>query len=121
MKKKISYKDAGVDIEKADHAIASSKDVIQSTFNKNVLSSIGGFGAMYSIKDIVDQYDDPVLVQSIDGVGTKMAVAQKCSNFDFIGYDLVNACCNDVAATGAKPLTFLDYIASSSLEPAILD
>ena len=120
MKKKISYKDAGVDIEKADHAIASSKDVIQSTFNKNVLSSIGGFGAMYSIKDIVNQYDDPVLVQSIDGVGTKMAVAQKCSNFDFIGYDLVNACCNDVAATGAKPLTFLDYIASSSLEPMIV-
>jgi phosphoribosylformylglycinamidine cyclo-ligase len=117
MKKKISYKDAGVDIEKADNAIASSRDVIQSTFNKNVLSSIGGFGAMYSIKDIVNQYDDPVLVQSIDGVGTKMAVAQKCNNFDFIGYDLVNACCNDVAATGAKPLTFLDYIASSSLEP----
>ena len=82
MKKKISYKDAGVDIEKADHAIASSKEVIQSTFNKNVLSSIGGFGAMYSIKDIVNQYDDPVLVQSIDGVGTKMAVAQKCNNFD---------------------------------------
>ena len=76
MKKKISYKDAGVDIEKADYAIASSRDVIQSTFNKNVLSSIGGFGAMYSIKDIVNQYDDPVLVQSIDGVGTKMAVAQ---------------------------------------------
>ena len=117
MKQKISYKDAGVDIEKADQAISSSKTIIQSTFNKNVLSSIGGFGAMYSIKDVVNRYDDPVLVQSIDGVGTKMAVAQKCNNFDFIGCDLVNACCNDVAATGAQPLTFLDYIASSSLDP----
>ena len=117
MKQKISYKDAGVDIEKADQAISSSKTIIQSTFNKNVLSSIGGFGAMYSIKDVVNRYDDPVLVQSIDGVGTKMAVAQKCNNFDFIGCDLVNACCNDVAVTGAQPLTFLDYIASSSLNP----
>jgi len=117
VKQKISYKDAGVDIEKTDHAIASSKTIIQSTFNKNVLSSIGGFGAMYSIKDLVNRFDDPVMVQSIDGVGTKMAVAQKCHNFDFIGHDLVNACCNDVAATGAQPLTFLDYIASSSLEP----
>ena len=120
MKQKISYKDAGVDIEKADHVIASSKKVIQSTFNKNVLSSIGGFGSMYSIKDIVNRYEDPVMVQSIDGVGTKMAVAQKCNNFSFIGFDLVNACCNDVAATGATPLTFLDYIASSSLEPQIV-
>ena len=120
MKQKISYKDAGVDIEKADHVIASSKKIIQSTFNKNVLSSIGGFGSMYSIKDIVNRYEDPVMVQSIDGVGTKMAVAQKCNNFSFIGFDLVNACCNDVAATGATPLTFLDYIASSSLEPQIV-
>ena len=117
MKQKISYKDAGVDIEKADRVIVSSKEIIQSTFNKNVLSSIGGFGSMYSIKDVVNRYDDPVMVQSIDGVGTKMAVAQKCNNFRFIGFDLVNACCNDVAATGATPLTFLDYIASSSLEP----
>jgi phosphoribosylformylglycinamidine cyclo-ligase len=84
------------------------------------LSSIGGFGSMYSIKDIVNRYEDPVMVQSIDGVGTKMAVAQKCNNFSFIGFDLVNACCNDVAATGATPLTFLDYIASSSLEPQIV-
>ena len=120
MKQKISYKDAGVDIEKADHVIASSKKIIQSTFNKNVLSSIGGFGSMYSIKDIVNRYEGPVMVQSIDGVGTKMAVAQKCNNFSFIGFDLVNACCNDVAATGATPLTFLDYIASSSLEPQIV-
>ena len=120
MKQKISYKDAGVDIEKADHVIASSKKIIQSTFNKNVLSSIGGFGSMYSIKDIVNRYEDPVMVQSIDGVGTKMAVAQKCNNFSFIGFNLVNACCNDVAATGATPLTFLDYIASSSLEPQIV-
>ena len=119
-KQKITYKDAGVDIEKADKAIASAKPIIQSTFNSNVVSSIGGFGAMYSIKDVLLAYDDPILVQSIDGVGTKMSVAQKCNNFDFIGHDLVNACCNDVAATGAKPFTFLDYIASSNLEPLVV-
>ena len=117
MKQKISYKDAGVDIEKTDKAIASSKKTIQSTFTKNVLSSVGGFGSMYSLKDVLKNYDDPIIVQSIDGVGTKMSVAQQCKNFSFIGVDLVNACCNDVAATGAKPITFLDYIASSALNP----
>ena len=116
MKKKITYKDAGVDIAKADDVIALSKNKIQETFNGNVLSSIGGFGSMYSLKDILKDFDDPVLVQSIDGVGTKMSVAQKANNFKYIGHDLVNACCNDVAATGAKPLTFLDYVAGSSLE-----
>ena len=114
MKQKISYKDAGVDIEKTDKAIASSKKTIQSTFTKNVLSSVGGFGSMYSLKDVLKNYDDPIIVQSIDGVGTKMSVAQQCKNFSFIGVDLVNACCNDVAATGAKPITFLDYIACAN-------
>ena len=67
MKQKISYKDAGVDIEKTDKAIASSKKTIQSTFTKNVLSSVGGFGSMYSLKDVLKNYDDPIIVQSIDG------------------------------------------------------
>ena len=120
MKQKISYKDAGVDIEKADKAIASSKETIQATFTKNVLSSVGGFGSMYSLKDILENYDDPIMVQSVDGVGTKMSVAQRCKNFSFVGTDLVNACCNDVAATGAKPITFLDYIASSTLNPSAI-
>ena len=79
MKKKITYKDAGVDIAKADDVISLSKNKIQETFNKNVLSSIGGFGSMYSIKDILQEFKDPVLVQSIDGVGTKMSVAQKAN------------------------------------------
>ena len=117
MKKKISYKDAGVDIEKADQAIASSKKIIQQTFTENVMSTIGGFGSMYNLKNILKDYDEPIMVQSIDGVGTKMSVAQQCGDFRSIGTDLVSACCNDVAATGAKPLTFLDYIASDSLNP----
>ena len=71
MKKKITYKDAGVDIEKADDVIALSKKSIQETFSGNVLSSIGGFGSMYSLKDFFVGFKDPVLVQSIDGVGTK--------------------------------------------------
>lgn len=120
MKKKITYKDAGVDIAKADDVISMSKDKIQETFNDKVLSSIGGFGSMFSLKDIFEGFNDPVLVQSIDGVGTKMSVAQKAGNFRYIGHDLVNACCNDVAATGAKPLTFLDYVAGSNLEKEVV-
>tara|TARA_B100000700_G_scaffold153179_1_gene170037 strand:- start:579 stop:1622 length:1044 start_codon:yes stop_codon:yes gene_type:complete len=120
MNKKITYKDAGVDIKKADEAIEMSKKEISSTFNKNVLSSIGGFGSMYSLKDILNNFEDPVLVQSIDGVGTKMSVAMAAKNFQFIGHDLVNACCNDVAATGAEPLTFLDYVAGSNLDKNIV-
>tara|TARA_Y100000748_G_scaffold42842_2_gene31779 strand:+ start:3828 stop:4877 length:1050 start_codon:yes stop_codon:yes gene_type:complete len=120
MKKKITYKDAGVDIEKADDVIALSKKSIQETFSSNVLSSIGGFGSMYSLKDFFVGFKDPVLVQSIDGVGTKMSVARAANNFQHIGQDLVNACCNDVAATGAQPLTFLDYVAGSNLEKGVV-
>ena len=120
MNKKITYKDAGVDIKKADEAIEMSKKEISSTFSKHVLSSIGGFGSMYSLKEIFNNYQDPVLVQSIDGVGTKMSVAMAANNFQFIGHDLVNACCNDVAATGAVPLTFLDYVAGSDLNKNII-
>ena len=120
MNKKITYKDAGVDIKKADEAIEMSKKEISSTFSKDVLSSIGGFGSMYSLKDVFNNFQDPVLVQSIDGVGTKMSVAMAANNFRFIGHDLVNACCNDVAATGAIPLTFLDYVAGSDLDKNII-
>ena len=120
MNKKITYKDAGVDIKKADEAIEMSKKEISSTFSKHVLSSIGGFGSMYSLKEVFNNFEDPVLVQSIDGVGTKMSVAMAAENFQFIGHDLVNACCNDVAATGAEPLTFLDYVAGSSLNKNIV-
>ena len=120
MNKKITYKDAGVDIKKADEAIEMSKKEISSTFSKDVLSSIGGFGSMYSLKDVFNNFQDPVLVQSIDGVGTKMSVAMAANNFRFIGHDLVNACCNDVAATGAVPLTFLDYVAGSDLDKNII-
>ena len=120
MNKKITYKDAGVDIKKADEAIEMSKKEINSTFSKDVLSSIGGFGSMYSLKNIFNNFKDPVLVQSIDGVGTKMSVAMAANNFRFIGHDLVNACCNDVAATGAMPFTFLDYVAGSDLDKNIV-
>ncbi len=120
MNKKITYKDAGVDIKKADEAIEMSKKEINSTFSKDVLSSIGGFGSMYSLKNIFNNFKDPVLVQSVDGVGTKMSVAMAANNFRFIGHDLVNACCNDVAATGAMPFTFLDYVAGSDLDKNIV-
>ena len=117
IKNKVNYKLAGVDIGAGNEAVELIKDSVQSTFSKNVLIGLGGFGALYDLKLIVKEYKNPVLVQSIDGVGTKMSVAQKCKDFRFIGTDLVSACCNDVAATGATPLTFLDYIASDSLSP----
>ena len=72
------------------------------------------------LKNIFNNFQDPVLVQSIDGVGTKMSVAMAANNFRFIGHDSVNACCNDVAATGAVPLTFLDYVAGSDLNKNII-
>src|SRR5215213_4341617 len=108
----IDYKAAGVDVEAGNEAIRHIKDAVESTFSPQVLTGIGGFGAMYNIKDLLRDYQDPVLVQSIDGVGTKMMVAKMMQKFDTIGIDLVSATTNDIIVLGAKPLTLLDYIAN---------
>jgi phosphoribosylformylglycinamidine cyclo-ligase len=86
-----------------------------------VLTQIGGFGAMYDLKPLLLQYRHPVLVQSIDGVGTKMMVAKRMQKFDTIGIDLVSATANDIIVLGATPLTLLDYIANDQLKPAIIE
>lgn len=118
--KKIDYKSAGVDINAGNRAVELIKKSVKSTFNKNVLTGIGSFGSLYNLKDIIAEYENPVLVQSIDGVGTKTIIARKMKKFDTIGIDLVSACCNDITVMGAQPLTFLDYIANDKLNPTII-
>ena len=114
---KISYKDAGVNIDAGNDAVDRIKENVKSTFTKNVLTGIGSFGSLFSLKTILKEYSDPVLVQSIDGVGTKTIIARKLQKYDTIGIDLLSACANDILVMGAKPLTFLDYIANEKLHP----
>jgi len=116
-KKKTDYKSAGVDIEAGNVAVDLIKDKVKTTFSKNVLMGIGSFGSLFSLKSILKDYEDPVMVQSIDGVGTKTIIARKMNKFNTIGIDLVSACANDILVMGATPLTFLDYIANDRLEP----
>lgn len=117
----VNYKDAGVDIEAGNEAVKRIKQAVQSTFSTNVLTDIGSFGAMYDLKSLMQEYKHPVLVQSIDGVGTKMMVAKMMQKFDTIGMDLVSATTNDIIVLGAKPLTLLDYIANDKLKPEIIE
>lgn len=113
----IDYKAAGVDIEAGNEAVRRIKCTVEKTFSPQVLTGIGSFGAMYDLKPIMEQYKHPVMVQSIDGVGTKMIVARMMEKFDTIGMDLVSATTNDIIVLGAKPLTLLDYIATDHLKP----
>ena len=118
--KKIDYKSAGVDIDAGNKAVELIKDKVKSTHSKDVLTGIGSFGSLFSLKNIISDYEDPVMVQSIDGVGTKTIIARKMRKYNTIGIDLVSACANDILVMGAKPLTFLDYIANDKLNPEIV-
>ena len=115
--KKIDYKTAGVDIDAGNAAVDLIKDKVKTTFSRNVLTGLGSFGSLFSLKSVLKDYEDPVMVQSIDGVGTKTIIARKMKNFNTIGVDLVSACANDILVMGAKPVTFLDYIANDRLNP----
>lgn len=117
----VNYKDAGVDIEAGNEAVRRIKKAVESTFSPHVLTGIGSFGAMYDLAPLMKEYRHPVLVQSIDGVGTKMMVAKMMQKFDTIGMDLVSATTNDIIVLGAKPLTLLDYIANDKLKPDIIE
>lgn len=110
------YKSAGVNIQAGDETISRIKDHAKSTFNKNVLTGIGHFGAFFEFDK--NEYDKPVLVSSVDGVGTKLKVAFMMDKHNTIGQDLVNHCVNDIAVCGAKPLYFMDYLAFGKLVPA---
>lgn len=117
----IDYKAAGVDIHVGNETVKRIKNAVESTFSPQVLTDIGSFGAMYDLKAIMCTYQHPVLVQSIDGVGTKTIIARMMNKFDTLGKDLVSATTNDIIVLGAKPLTLLDYIANDKLRPAIVE
>jgi phosphoribosylformylglycinamidine cyclo-ligase len=118
--KKIDYKSAGVDIDAGNKAVDLIKEKVKSTHSKEVLTGIGSFGSLFSLKNIISDYQNPVMVQSIDGVGTKTIIARKMKKYNTIGIDLVSACANDILVMGAKPVTFLDYIANDKLNPEII-
>jgi len=119
--KNVDYKAAGVDIDAGNKAVELIKDSVKSTFTSSVLTGLGSFGSLYDLKPIMDTYHNPVMVQSIDGVGTKTIIARKLGKFDTIGIDLLSAAANDILVMGARPLTFLDYIANDKLEPHIIE
>jgi len=112
-----AYAAAGVDIDLGNSLKSGLVSRIQSTHRPEVLSKIGGFGGLF--KASFKGYKEPVLVSSIDGVGTKLKVASMLGKHDTIGQDLVNHCVNDIAVVGAEPLFFLDYIGTGKLEPAV--
>jgi phosphoribosylformylglycinamidine cyclo-ligase len=113
----LTYANSGVNIAAGADAVNQIKSAVKATYNSNVLTSLGSFGSAYSLKSIVNEYTDPVLVQSTDGVGTKLIIAKMMDNFTTIGQDVVSNNVNDMLCMGAKPITFLDYIGCSKLEP----
>jgi len=115
MSDNLTYKDSGVDIHAGYETVRLIKDYVKKTYTKGVLSDIGGFGGMFQINK--DDYEEPVLVSGTDGVGTKLMIAFKTGIHGTIGEDAVAMCVNDVICQGAKPLFFLDYIATGKLEP----
>lgn len=117
----VDYKTAGVDIAAGNEAVKRIKCAVESTFSRDVLTGIGSFGALYDLRSLLTEYKHPVLVQSIDGVGTKIIVARMLNKFGTIGMDLVSATTNDIIVLGAKPLTLLDYIANDKLHPEIIE
>ena len=116
-KKTYTYKDSGVDIKAGENLVDSIKDVVKETHNANVISNIGGFGGLFSAS--FSDMKEPVLVSSVDGVGTKLIVAFKAAKYDTVGQDLVNHCVNDIAVCGAEPLFFLDYFSTGKLEQEV--
>ncbi len=117
--KKSVYAESGVDIDAGNKAVQLMKDSVKSTFTPSVLSELGSFGGLFSAAEIL-KMKDPVLVGSTDGVGTKVKIAAETGIYDTIGQDIVNHCIDDILVQGAKPLFFLDYFATSSLDPAVV-
>ena len=113
----LTYKDSGVDITKGNKLIEKIKPIAKSTSRPGVLAGLGGFGAMFEIP--LSRYDNPVLISSTDGVGTKLMVAEMLNKHDTIGIDLVAMCVNDLIVQGAEPLFFLDYYATGILNPEL--
>src|SRR5918999_2061813 len=118
MSKSITYSDAGVSIDAANAAVARIKRLARSTFDERTLSEIGTFGWMFD--GAFPGMRAPVLVASADGVGTKLKIAFMTGRHDTVGRDLVNHCVNDILVQGARPLFFLDYVATGVLAPEVV-
>lgn len=112
-----TYKEAGVDIDAGEELVRRIKPAVRSTFSRNVLADIGMFGAFYRAR--FRGFKTPVLVSSMDGVGTKLKIAFAMGRHNTVGQDLVNHCVNDILVCGAKPLFFLDYFAAGKLSPDV--
>ena len=112
-----TYRDAGVDIEAGEELVRRIEQRVRSTFSRNVLTDIGAFGAFYRAD--FKGYRRPVLVTSVDGVGTKLKIAFAMNRHHTVGQDLVNHCVNDILVCGARPLYFLDYFATGKLSPGV--
>ncbi|MBM3683768.1 MAG: phosphoribosylformylglycinamidine cyclo-ligase [Actinobacteria bacterium] len=112
-----SYRDAGVDIDAANAAVAGMAAAVRATYTPRVLSDVGSFGGLFSLDGLGTH---PVLVASTDGVGTKVKLAAQLGRWRGIGHDLVNHCVNDILVQGARPLFFLDYVATARLDPAVI-
>ena len=117
---KSSYARAGVDVALGNRVKSGIGALVRPTHGKEVLGGIGGFGGLFRPDFKKRGIKDPVLVSSVDGVGTKLKIAFATDKHDTIGADLVNHCVNDIAVTGARPLFFLDYIAAAKLDPRVL-
>ena len=117
----LTYQQAGVDIETGNTIVNTIKNQVQSTFSRHVLSHIGHFASLLDLKTLSNDYEHPVLVQSIDGIGTKPIIARMMNQYNTLGIDLLSATCNDIIVLGAKPINFLDYIASDRLSPHIVE
>jgi len=114
-----TYREAGVDIDAGAEAVSRIKKHVRSTFSKNVLTDLGGFGGCFQFPQ--DKYKEPVLVSSSDGVGTKLKLAFITNQHNTIGQCLVNHCTNDILAVGARPLFFLDYFAAGKLDVDVFE
>jgi phosphoribosylformylglycinamidine cyclo-ligase len=114
----VTYADAGVNIDRANRTKQRIKYLAHKTFNKNVLSDIGGFGGLFSVPL---KFQDPILVSSVDGVGTKLKVAFEMKVHHTVGGDLVNHCVNDIAVQGAAPMFFMDYLATGKLDSEVAE
>jgi phosphoribosylformylglycinamidine cyclo-ligase len=113
------YKTAGVDIDAGNETVRRIRTLASGTFTPGVLSDIGSFGGLFRLDR--ERYQDPVLVSSADGVGTKLKIAFMMARHDTVGADLVNHCVNDILVQGAEPLFFLDYLATGRLSPAVAE
>ena len=115
----MDYKASGVDIDAGNETVRRIRGLARSTFTPNVLSDIGSFGGLFRFT--TGSFQDPVLVSSADGVGTKLRVAFLAGKHDTVGEDLVNHCVNDILVQGAEPLFFLDYFGTGRLSPAVAE